>query len=113
MIGRDDLRDAWHYVLLIAPAPVGALIGVRYATEQSPRARAVSWLCACALGVIAGPWLGELLGLSAAGIAVATVVTAAVGMEVMAGLATAARAFAADPLGFVAKALSLWRKGAP
>jgi hypothetical protein len=113
MIGREDLRDAWQYVLLIAPAPVGALIGIRYAIEQTPRARAVTWLCSCALGVIVGPWLGELLALSAAGVAVATVITAAVGMEIMAGLATAARAFALDPLGFLAKALSLLRRGPP
>jgi hypothetical protein len=110
MIDRQDLRDVWHYVLLIAPAPLGALIGLRYATDQSPRARALTWLCSCALGVIAGPWLGELLAPSAAGVAVATVVTAAVGMEVMAGLATAARAFAADPLGFLARALAILRR---
>ena len=113
MIDRQDLRELWQYVLLIAPAPIGALIGLRYATEQTPRARAVTWLCSCGLGVIAGPWAGELLALSAAGVAVATVVTAAVGMEVMAGLASAARAFAADPLGFVARALSLFRRGGP
>jgi hypothetical protein len=113
MIDRQDLRDAWQFVLLIAPAPLGALIGLRYATEQTPRARAFTWLCCCALGVIAGPWAGELLALSPAGVAVATIVTAAVGMEVIAGLVTAARTFAADPLGFVARALSIFRRGAP
>lgn len=113
MLDRQDLREAWQYVLLIAPAPIGALIGIRYATEQTPRARAVTWLCSCALGVIAGPWLGEMLALSPAGVAVATVVTAAVGMEIMAGFASAARAFAADPLGFVVKALSILRRGGP
>jgi hypothetical protein len=111
MIDRQDLRDAWHYVLLIAPAPLGALIGLRYASDQTPRARAFTWLCSCALGVFAGPWMGELLGLSPAGVAVATVVAAAFGMEVMAGLATAARAFAADPLALVEKLLSIFRKG--
>jgi FtsH-binding integral membrane protein len=111
MIDRQDLRDAWQYVLLIAPAPLGALIGLRYATEQAPRARAFTWLCSCALGAIVGPWLGELLALSPAGVAVATLVTAAVGMEVMAGVAAAARAFAADPLGFLGKAFTLFRKG--
>jgi hypothetical protein len=111
MFTRQDLHDAWLYVLAIAPAPVGALIGLRYAAEQTPRARAVTWLSCCGLGVIAGPWLGDLLGLSPSGVAVATLVTASVGMELMAGLHTAARAFAGDPLGFLGKALSLWRKG--
>jgi hypothetical protein len=113
MLDRQDLRDAWQYVLLIAPAPIGALIGIRYATEQTPRVRAVTWLCSCGLGVIAGPWIGELLELTPAGVAVATVVTAAVGMEVMAGFASAARAFASDPLGFIGKALSMLRRSGP
>jgi hypothetical protein len=113
MISRQDLHELWQYVMLIAPAPVGALIGQRYAVDQTPRARAFTWLCSCALGVIVGPWLGELLGLSTAGVAVATVVSAAVGMEIMAGLAMAARAFAADPFGVVAKALSVLRRGPP
>ena len=113
MIDRDDLRTAWHYVVLIAPAPIGALIGLRYAVDQTPRARAITWLCSCALGVFIGPWLGELLALSAAGVAVATVITAAVGMEIVAGFATAARAFAADPLGFLEKAIAILRKGQP
>jgi hypothetical protein len=113
MISRQDLHELWQYVLLIAPAPIGALIGQRYAVEQSARARAASWLCSCAVGITVGPWLGELLGLSASGVAVATIVAAAVGMEVMAGLNAAARAFAADPLGFLGRALSIFRRGGP
>src|SRR3954465_8541833 len=93
MIDRQDLRDAWQYVLLIALAPVGALIGLRYAVEQSARARAATWLCSCGIGITVGPWMGELFGLSASGVSVATIVAAAVGMEVMAGLNTAARTF--------------------
>jgi len=111
MIDRQDLRDAWQYVMLIAPAPLGALIGIRYATEQTPRARAFTWLCSCALGVIVGPWTGELFALSAAGVAVATVVAAALGMEVMAGLATAVRSFAANPLDFLGKAIPIFPRG--
>ena len=109
MIDRQDLRDAWGYVLLIAPAPIGALIGLRYAIEQTPKARSVNWLCSCGLGIVTGPWLGELFNLTASGIAVATVVASAVGMELMAGLNTAARAFAADPFGIVDKMMSIFR----
>ena len=114
MIDRQDLRDAWQYVILIAPAPLGALIGMRYAVEQTPRARAFSWLCSCGLGAIGGAFLSELLGLTSySGVAVATVVCASVGMEVMAGLITAARGFSSDPLGFIGKALSIFRRGQP
>ena len=113
MIDRQDLRDAWQYVLLIAPAPIGALIGLRYAVNQTPRARAVTWLCSCGIGITAGPWVGELLNLTPSGVSVATIVAAAIGMEVMAGLNAAARAFASDPLGFLGKAFAIFRRGQP
>jgi hypothetical protein len=113
MIDRQDLRDVWQHIVLIAPAPLGALIGMRYATEQTPRARTFTWLCSCALGVIVGPWMGELLAPSAPGVAVATMVSAALGMEVMAGLATAARSFASDPIAFLGKVLAIFRRGPP
>jgi hypothetical protein len=113
MIDRQDLRDFWQYVMLIAPAPIGALIGMRYALEQTPKARALTWLCSCGIGVIGGPFAGELWALSPSGVAVTTTVTAAVGMEIMAGLNTAARSFAADPFGVVTKVASIFRKGGP
>jgi len=109
MIDREDLREVWQYVLLIAPAPIGALIGLRYATEMTKRQQAINFLLACCLGAFVGWWAGELLSLSKAGVAVATIVACAVGMEVMAGLVIAARAFAADPFGFLTKAFTLWR----
>jgi hypothetical protein len=113
MIDRQDLRDFWQYVMLVAPAPLGALIGMRYAIEQSPKARALTWLCSCGLGVIVGPFARELFGLSEYGAAVATVVVASVGMELMAGLNTAARSFSSDPFGVLAKLFSIFRKGQP
>lgn len=111
MIDRQDLREAWQYILLIAPAPIGALIGMRYAIEQTPRARALTFLCSMGLGAFAGAFAGEFWQLGSAAVAIATVVAASVGMEIMAGLHAAARSFAADPLGFIGKAFTLWRKG--
>ncbi len=58
------------------------------------------------MGAVTGPWLGELFNLTPSGVAVATVVSASIGMEVMAGLNPAARAFSSDPLGFVGKAFN-------
>jgi hypothetical protein len=117
MLDRQDLRDAWQYILLIAPAPLGALIGLRYAVQQTPRQQAFNFFLSCGLGFFVGWWAGELLVLSAAGVAVTTIVSCAVGMELMAGLLTAARGFAADPFGFLGKALDIagrvFRRGAP
>ena len=104
---RSDLRTAWDLILLVAPAAIGALIGLRYATEQSPRARAATWLCSCGLGLATGNLAGESFALSANGTAIATIVAAAVGMEIMAGLQTLARGFARDPLGIAQQLLEL------
>lgn len=107
MPDKSDLRAAWAYLMLIAPAAIGALIGLRYATDQTPRARAATWVCSCGLGIVAGNFAGESLSLSANGTAIVTIVAAATGMEVMAGLHAIARGFASDPLGMVARLLEM------
>lgn len=107
MIDRQELHDAWQYILLIAPAPIGALIGLRYAVEQTPRVRALTFLCSMGLGAIVGAFVGEFWQLGPAAVAFTTVVAASIGMEVMAGLNVAARFFSADPLGFLGKAFEL------
>jgi len=105
MIERSDLRAVWHFLMLIAPAAIGALIGLRYATEQTPRARAATWVCSCGLGIVAGNLAGESFALSANGTAIITIVAAATGMELMAGLQALARGFARDPLGTAGQAI--------
>lgn len=112
-MSRHDLAALWDYVLLIAPAPLGALIGLRYATQLSKRQQAANFGLSGLLGVFVALWLGELFNLSRLGVAVATIVACAVGMEVMAGLVAAARAFSADPIGFLGKAFTIFRRGAP
>lgn len=107
MIDKSDFRALWEMVMVVAPAPVGALIGLRYAKDQTPRARAVTWLCSSFLACFAGPVTGEVVTLSPNGIAIATMVWAAFGMEVMAGLAFAFQSFARDPFGALGKAFDL------
>lgn len=107
MIDRTDLRSLWEFLVLVAPAPIGALIGLRYATAQTPRARCLTWLCSSFVGAIAGGLAGELMMLSAYGIAFATIVCASAGMEIIAGVIGVARAFKDDPFGLLAKAADL------
>lgn len=114
---KSDLRTLWEYALLIAPAPIGALIGMGYAKEQSPRARTVSWLCSLVVGAVGGPFAGEYVTLSPYGVAIATIVAAAVGLEIIAGVHFVARSFASDPFGVVGKLLDvvarIFRRGQP
>lgn len=109
MIDRADIRAAWEMFLLLAPAPIGALIGLRYATEQTAKARTVTWLSSCGLAVFAGPVVGSWWprGLSTNEQALVTIVCAAIGMEILAGIIAAARAFARDPFGVLGTALDL------
>lgn len=117
MIDKSDLRAIWEYVVLIAPAPIGALIGLRYATEQTPRGRATNFLCSCGLGHFGGALVGELWLPSPSAVSLATIVITSVSMELMAGLVYAARAFAGDPFGFANKLLDIvgrvFRRGQP
>ena len=53
-MNKQDLRDIWQYVMLIAPAPIGALIGMRYAVDQTPKARAYTGPCSMGLGAFVG-----------------------------------------------------------
>ena len=76
---KTDLRAAWTHLQTIAPAAIGALIGLRYATEQTPRARAATWLCSCGLGLATGNLASESFALSANGTAIATIVAAEIG----------------------------------
>lgn len=112
MIDRSDLKAALDLLVIVAPAPLGALIGLRYAKEQSRQASAVTWICSCGLAAFAAPMVAQYVPLTDHGVALVTIVIAATGMEVMAGLVAASRAFAADPFGVVGKVFDLMGQAA-
>lgn len=113
MFDKAILRELWDYAVLIAPAPIGALIGMRYATDHSPRAQTINWLCSMVMGAIGGAVLGERLQLTRLETALATIVVAAVAMELIAGIKTAAAWWARDPFALLDKVLGLFRRGPP
>lgn len=109
MIDRQDLKDAWGYVLLIAPPLVGALIGLRYAKQLSKGEQFTNYVCSTFVGALAGQVLAERWGLSMVEVALLTVVLTSVSMELLAGFYSLAQTFASDPLGLIDKAMALWR----
>ena len=120
MFDKAFFQDLWLYTMLVAPAPVGALIGLKYAKEQSKRARAISFVCSCFLGVICAGLTSEMIDAlrnRPFAIAMITVVSASVSMEVMAGVQALVRGFSTDPMGWIDKMMGFadrfidsWRK---
>ena len=58
---KTDLRAAWAHLQTIAPAAIGALIGLRYAKDQTGLQKLSSALTGFGLAVWWGPALAELL----------------------------------------------------
>jgi hypothetical protein len=109
MIDRQDLRELWGLLLMIAPAPIGALIGLRYAKQMTRGEQTINYVCSTFTGALAGQVVAERYGLGLVEVALLTVVLTSVSMEMLAGFYGLARAFAGDPLGLLGKALDLWR----
>lgn len=115
---RQDLKAVWEFLLLISPAPIGALIGLRYATALTPRQQTSNFLCSLGIGYFAGALVGDVWpDISHNAVALATIASTAASMEIMAGVLSVARSFAADPFAAVSKVLDvvarILRRGAP
>lgn len=108
-MSRQDLLDAWQNVLLLAPPPIGALIGMRYAKQLTRVEQLGNFLCSCFVGALSGQVAGERYNLSLVEVALLTVVLTSVSMEALAGFYALVRAFASDPFGALGKAFDLWR----
>lgn len=80
------------------PPAFGALVGLRYAKDQTPAQKALSFGVGFGLAVYFGPAIAELLGLGPRATVAAGVLTAVIGMDVIGGLMVAAAAFKANPL---------------
>ena len=105
---RGDLKSVWELILLVSPAPLGALIGLRYATALSKRQQASNFLCSLGLGYFSGALAGALWPtLTHNAIALLTIAMTAASMEIMAGIFALARGFAADPFSWIGKMLDL------
>jgi len=101
MIDRSDLRAAWDGIVPFIPPLLGAALGLRYAAEQKPRERLVTWGCSAAAGIYLGAGLGEFYGLGTKVTGAVMFVIAMFGSELCAAALAALRQFAADPVGIL------------
>ena len=101
----DWLGDFAPYL----PPAFGALIGLRWAKEQSPRQRVLSFFGGFGLAVYFGPAIAELLSLGPKTTIAVGILTAIVGMDAIGGLMAAVSGFRADPVGAFRAWWNAWR----
>jgi uncharacterized membrane protein YeaQ/YmgE (transglycosylase-associated protein family) len=102
---RDTLGAVADMLWPIIPPALGAFFGLRYATEQTRRERAISWFSSMMAGIYIGPAIGEHLQLGPKTTVGVSFILAMVGAEFFAVAVAAMRQWAQDPVGAFAK----WR----
>lgn len=80
------------------PPAFGALVGLRYAADQTPTQKVTSFGAGFGLAVYFGPAIAELLSLGPKASVAVGILTAVIGMNVIGGLMVAAAQFRADPV---------------
>lgn len=101
----DRLWSFFDSLIPLVPPALGALVGLRYAQNQTMRDRAVAYVGSVVLGIYLGPALGEHLSLGPKTIVGVSFLIAMLGTELFAVAVAAMRQWAADPVGTFAK----WR----
>ena len=79
-------RVSWSDVADYLPAAFGAMLGLSYAKNQTPKQKVVSFLSAFGLAVYLGAAIAELMNLGPKATIAVGVLTAVVGMDVIGGL---------------------------
>ena len=98
---------------LSPPAFFGALIGLRYAKDQTLQQSGVNFLISAGLGIVAGGVSGEVWHFGPWVVSAIGILAAVVGMDVIAGIRAVSGQFSTDPLGaFKAWWSAWWKKGA-
>lgn len=95
------------------PAGFGALIGLRYAKDQTPKERAISWIFGFVVSIYFAPAIAEVLGYlpdkSPRIFVVISILTAMLGMDILAGVMAVTKAFALAPLATFKDWWAIWR----
>lgn len=95
---RELARTVWDGVLPFVPPSVGAAMGLRYAVQQSPRGRFVTWGCSAVAGIYLGAGLAEFYGLGARTAGALMFLISMFATELFAVAAMALRQWASDPV---------------
>jgi hypothetical protein len=81
----------------LPPSILGSVIGLRWAQKQTPLQKVVSFVGSSALAVYAGPAIAEWFSLGPRATALVILIAAVIGMDVLGGLAAAAKQFKDAP----------------
>jgi len=81
----------------LPPSILGSVIGLRWAQKQTPLQKVVGFIGSSALAVYAGPAIAEWFALGPRATALVVLIAAVIGMDVLGGLAAAARQFKDAP----------------
>jgi hypothetical protein len=97
-VSREWLGEVVPYL----PPAFGALLGLRWAKDQTHRQKAVSFAFGVGVSVYFAPAIAEVLGhmpdKSPRIFAVISILTAMLGMDILAGVVAMGKAFANSPL---------------
>ena len=108
------LDDLASQIAPYLPPAFGALIGLRWAKDQTPAQKASSFAIGFGLAVYFGPAVAELFSLGPKSTVAVGILIAVVGMDVIGGLIAAAAAFRANPVGvFKDWWRAFWNRGRP
>lgn len=95
------------------PPAFGALVGLRWAKDQTPKQKAVTFLFGFGVSVYFAPAIAELLGhlpdKSPRIFVVIAILTALLGMDILAGVVALAKSFAASPLASFKEWWTAWK----
>lgn len=94
-----SLQWLWEFLSPVLPPALGALVGLRYVAQQTPRQRFFSWVCSMGAGIYIGAALGEHFGLGVKSIGGLMFVIAMLGSELFGVAIAACRQVSADPVG--------------
>jgi hypothetical protein len=90
------------------PPAFGALVGLRWARQQTAQQKVLSFAAGFGLAVWFGPAIAELLSLGPKATVAVGILVAIVGMDAVGGLMAAAAQFQADPAGAFRTWLDAW-----
>lgn len=110
----DRLYQLADAVAPYVPPALGALLGLRYAQNQTNLQKVTSWATGTLAGIYLAPWVGELLDLGPRGTVAVGFLIGFAGYDLMLGLTALMRQFGTNPLGTIRDALGAWfKRGGP
>jgi hypothetical protein len=102
-------RFAWvNDVAPYLPASIGALIGLRYAKEQTAGQKIVSCFIGFAIGVYGGAAVAEFFNLGAKGTAGSGLIVGAIGYDAIGGLLAVVSQFKENPVAVGRRWINAW-----